>query len=110
MEINNLKARNVSVKDISDGYHTFGDLYFHRMILSSIVFNAHKDKAWKSWKHEDGTMFEDDFIVGVTIEGVGDYSYHYNEEYWELFDVPVVANAPRYDGHKPEDIGRLFLL
>lgn len=109
-EINRLKELGVSVGDISDGYHSFKELYLHRMILSSIVFNTHKDKAWKSKRHHDGTMFAGSFIVGVTIPEVGDYSYHYDLEYWELFEVPILDKAPIYDGHMPEDIGRLFHL
>lgn len=108
--INKAKELGASRKDISDGYHTFNELYFHRMVLSSLVFNAHRDKAWKSLQHHDGTMFgEDSFIVGVTTPE-GDYSYHYALEYWDLFDVPVVEKAPVYDGHLPSDIGRLFTL
>lgn len=47
------KDRNLSVKDISDGYHTFRELYKLRMILFSIICNAYKDFAWKSKKHFD---------------------------------------------------------
>ena len=28
-----LKGQGVSLKDISDGWHTFEELYYHRMIL-----------------------------------------------------------------------------
>lgn len=104
------KEQNVSLKGISDGYHTFADLYMHRCKLSAIIFNLAKEYAWKSMKHEDGTMFDGDFIVGVSIPGVGDYSYHYKTALWDMFDVPVVENAPAYDGHTPEDIDRLFEL
>lgn len=108
--VDEYKANGGSVKDLSDGYHTFDELYFHRMILSSIVFNSHKDVAWKSKQHHDGTMFgETYFIVGVETPQ-GQYSYHYDLEFWDLFDVPEVEFAPEYDGHTPSDIGRLFSL
>ena len=49
--INNLilyaKSQGVSTKDISDEWHTFGDLYYHRMILSLVIMRQNKDKAWK---------------------------------------------------------------
>jgi hypothetical protein len=35
--------------DTSDGYHTFNELYYHRMILFSVICNQNKSKAWKSW-------------------------------------------------------------
>lgn len=97
------------IGDISDGSHTFKELYYHRMVLFSVICNTYKDKAWKSWKHDDGTMFDDYFIVGV-ITPEGDYSYHYSKEYWDMFDVLELDHAPKWDGHKPEDIGRLCSL
>ena len=94
---------------LSDGFHTFDELYYHRMMLFSIICNTHKDVAWKSWKHADGTMYDDMFIVGLSLPN-GDYSYHYDKEFWDRFDVKELANAPEWDGHKPEDIDRLNIL
>lgn len=95
--------------DISDGYHTFDELYYHRMILFLIICNTYKDNAWKSWKHEDATMYEDYFIVGITTE-VGDYSYHFHKDYWDFFEVKELANAPKWDGHTPNNVVRLLNL
>ena len=92
--------------EISDGSHTFEELYYHRMILFSIICNQNKDKAWKSWKHHDGTMYEDYFIVGVDTPQ-GQYSYHYHKNYWDYFNVDELENAPEWDGHQPSDILRL---
>lgn len=94
-----------SFKDFSDGYHTFGELYHHRAILSSIVFNMFKAVAWKSKKHdneEDDPMYNDMFIVGIqTPEGQA--TYHYHLDYWDLFDVVELDRAPKWDGHTPEE-------
>lgn len=95
--------------DISDGSHTFDELYHHRMILFSIICNTNRQKAWKSWKHSDGTMYDDYFIVGITTNE-GDYSYHYHMENWDYFNVKELEFAPVWDGHKPSDIGRLLSL
>lgn len=38
---------------ISDGSHTFYDLYYHRMVLFAIICNQFSDIAWKSKQHED---------------------------------------------------------
>lgn len=95
--------------EISDGYHTFNELYYHRMMLFSIICNTYKSVAWKSWKHDDDTMYDDMFIVGVSLP-YGDYSYHYNKEHWDRFDVTILDRAPKWDGHKPEDITRLEVL
>lgn len=99
----------VDAGEISDGYHTFNELYFHRMILFSVICNQNKDKAWKSWKHADGTMYDDYFVVGITTPE-GDYTYHYYKDYWDYFDVKVLEHALKWDGHKPEDVTRLLSL
>lgn len=104
-----VKKLDGNTGQISDGYHTFDELYFHRMKLFSIICNTYKDVAWKSWKHDDDSMYDGMFIVGVTLPN-GDYSYHYNKEFWDDFDVRELPNAPKWDGHKPEDIDRLDIL
>ena len=97
----------IKMGNISDGYHTFDELYNHRMILFSIICNTYKDKAWKSWKHDDGTMYDDYFIVRITTDK-GDYSYHYHKDNWGYFNVKEIEFAPKWDGHTPKDIVRLF--
>lgn len=103
------KSQGLSTKGISDKWHTFGDLYYHRMILTLLIMRQNKDKAWKSKQHHDGTMFDDSFICGINTPK-GQYSYHYDLEYWNLFNVKELEKAPEYDGHKPEDITRLLSL
>lgn len=97
------------IGEVSDGYHTFNELYYHRMILFSVICNTYKDKAWKSWKHSDGTMFDDYFIVGITTDE-GNYTYHYHKDYWDMFKVKNLDFAPEWDGHEPKDITRLLSL
>jgi len=94
---------------ISDGYHTFDELYFHRMMLFAVICNQNKGKAWKSKLHHDGTMYENFFIVGVTTKK-GDYTYHYHLDSWSLFNVKELDKALEWDGHRPEDITRLLTL
>lgn len=112
-KVNNYQVAIDSVLEdvaiISDGYHTFDELYFHRMILFSVVCNTYKPLAWKSWHHADGSMFEDYFIAGIATPE-GNYSYHYNKEHWDLFNVKELDTAPEWDGHKPEDVTRLLSL
>jgi hypothetical protein len=98
-----------NIGQISDGSHTFDELYYHRMMLFAVICNTYKDAAWKSWKHEDGTMYDDYFIVGITTPD-GDYSYHYHKDHWDMFNVRELAKAPKYDGHQPKDVDRLLSL
>lgn len=105
-----LKEQGFSTKDISDKWHTFGELYYHRMILFLTIQKAHPDKAWKSKQHHDGTMFDDSFIVGIETPQ-GHYSYHYNLKFWDLFkEIKELERAPEWDGHQPKDIVRLLSL
>lgn len=97
---------------ISDGYHTFGDLYNHRRILTVVLAKAFNEynKVYRSKQHSDDTMFDGDFIV-VFNTPEGDYSYHYELEFWDDFDfLPERERADEWDGHKPEDITRLLSL
>jgi hypothetical protein len=102
-------STEIDSQKVSDGLHTFGELYYHRLILFSIICNQNKNNSWKSKFHNDGTMYEGYFIVGIDTKN-GQYTYHYKLEYWNLFEVKILEKAPDYDGHKPEDITRLLSL
>jgi len=87
----------------SDGFHTFNELYHHRCVLFSVICNQYKALAWKSRKHDDGTMYDGMFIVGIETP-FGQCTYHYENENWDMFDVKVLENAPKWDGHTPDDV------
>lgn len=106
-EINDLEPEMIG--KISDGSHTFNELYFHRMVLFSIICNTNKERSWKSKLHHDRTMYPNYFIVGIQTEE-GQYSYHYHMEHWNYFEVPELEKAPEWDGHTPKDIMRLTSL
>lgn len=98
---------------VSDGYHTFDDLYHHRAILFSVICNTHPELAWKSKQHDDPNfpMYDGMFICGIqTPEGQA--TYHYDiDPYWDIFNVKELERAPKYDGHTPEmAINRIKLL
>ena len=95
---------------ISDGYHTFGELYEHRTMLFLIICRLFKDYAWKSKLHYDGTMYNGMFIAGIETPN-GQATYHIEDKYWDLFDITEVPNAPEWDGHTPDDaIKRILTL
>ena len=97
--------------DTSDGYHTFNELYHHRAILFSVIVKTFSDKAWKSLRHHDGTMYDGMFIVGIDTPD-GQATYHYDiEPYWDMFECRELVRAPEWDGHTQaqaiERIGKL---
>lgn len=99
------------IGEVSDGYHTFNGLYYQRMILFAALVKAYKDKAWKSWKHEDGKPCFGGgwFIVGIDTPQ-GSYTYHYEDKYWNLFECEELSVAKHWDGHTEEDATRLLSL
>jgi hypothetical protein len=94
---------------ISDGYHSFDELYYHKMILFSTICNIYKNKSWKSKFHHDGTMYKNHFIVGINTPK-GHFSYHFEIKHWDMFKIGIYDKAPKWDGHKSKDIDRLLSL
>lgn len=98
-----VEVPKTSIGDLSDGYHTFNELYHHRAVLFSVICNLMPDKAWKSKLHDTGDMFEGMFIVGIeTPDGQATYHYDVNP-YWDIFKVKELEKAPKWDGHTPTD-------
>lgn len=91
------------IGEVSDGFHTFNELYHHRAVLFSVICNSMPEKAWKSKLHNTGDMFPGMFIVGIiTPEGYATYHFDINS-YWDMFNVQELTMAPEWDGHTPED-------
>ena len=106
------RLKLISIEDISDGYHTFDDLYYQRMMLTKTVALAavtkfDEDIVYRSKLHSDGTMYKDFFIV-VFNTPEGNFSYHYHMMYWGVFDfLKELPNAEEFDGHTWKGVARL---
>lgn len=99
------------IDDVSDGFHTFRQLYYQRMILFAAIVWQNKDKAWKSFRHEDGELCFGGgwFIVGIDTPE-GSYTYHYEGSYFGLFDCEELERGKHWDGHTEKDVTRLLSL
>ncbi|GAA2096275.1 hypothetical protein GCM10009801_65710 [Streptomyces albiaxialis] len=96
---------------ISDGFHTFEELYEFRRL-----YHAYAVRAWlaagypvvRSWRHHDGEpCFGGGWFIVVAQLPTGQVSNHYRAESWSLFaDVPEVETAPVWDGHSAGDVTR----
>lgn len=107
-ELNRVNSK--AVGKVSDGYHTFDELYHHRTLLFATICNIHPNIAWKSKQHNDGTMYAGMFIVGIETDE-GQATYHCEMEYWGKFKVKEITKAPVFDGHTPEiALQRIFKL
>lgn len=94
------------VGEVSDGFHTFNELYEHRQALFVALANRCKGLAWKSRFHADGRMFggpEDWFVAGLRLHS-GDITYHLEGRFWDGLKVPELERAPEWDGHTPSDV------
>lgn len=97
---------------ISDGYHTFGELYDHRRALTAALCRALPPrKSWRSKAHHpaDKPIFDGYFIVGIELP-TGVITYHYKLAHWDDFaGVLELSCAPMWDGAgPPETITRLL--
>lgn len=113
IKINNTEIEVKDIGEISDGYHTFNQLYYQRAILFATIVNQNKEISWKSFKHEDGKYCFDKngdwFIVGIDTP-LGSYTYHYEKDYWALFKCKELPVAKHWDGHTEKDVIRLLSL
>ena len=100
-----------NIGELSDGNHTFNDLYYQRCILFAVLVNQNRERAWKSHKHENGELCFGGgwFIVGIDTP-LGSYTYHYEDKYWDLFRCKELPEAKHWDGHTDKDVIRLFSL
>ena len=129
MLIQGIKQDGLSADNISDGYHTFGELYEFRMMYNALLFNAWAEEhmknqqdiknGWmiannpppryavhKSWKHSDGELaFGGGWFIVSAMLPTGLISNHYKAEHWDLFKVPEVNQALfEFDGHTSADV------
>ena len=100
-----------NIGEISDGYHTFNDLYHQRLVLFAALVNTFHELSWKTKRHNDG---EECFGGGWFLVGIntpeGPYTYHYEMKDWDLFKCKEIDKGPKWDGHTDKDVTRLLSL
>lgn len=101
---------------ISDGYHTFGELYEHRVTLFialckmavdwSSELSRDKPYVWASKKHSDGTEWKGWFLMGIGDKKGEQITYHLPIEKFDECCViaQVIEQAPDFDGHTSADV------
>lgn len=88
---------------ISDGFHTFDELYAHRILLFIALMKSNRQISWKSKLHSDGSSIENWFIAGMNLP-TGDITYHIPNNFWDMANVTELEKAPNWDGHSSEDV------
>ncbi len=104
--------------EISDGYHTFEELYEFRKVYNAVLFNEWAKAVGyggeervlydvhKSWKHHDGGYcFGGGWFIVSAMLPTGLISSHYKAVDWELFRIPEAERAKYpFDGHTAQDV------
>lgn len=115
-----IKQNNIPTDDISDGYHTFGELYEHRitnyLVLCRVLvavqnnttlFKREAYEVWRSKNHSDGQPAFGGtwFVLGIGKLDGEQITYHLPIEAWDkAYFAKELDKAPQYDGHSPEDV------
>lgn len=100
--------------EVSDGYHTFNELYEHRCLLFCVIIEAlgraddlKRWNIWKSRKHHDETEMEGWFIAGAepNHKNLKPITYHLPNSMWDYIkNVPELKRAPKWDGHTSQNV------
>ena len=101
--------------EVSDGYHTFNELYEYRLLYNAALFNEFAKQGLydvhKSRKHSDGEYPFDNpnwFIVMAELP-TGQISNHYEMKNWDKFQIPEKPLANKWDGHTPKDVAERLI-
>lgn len=92
--------------EVSDGYHTFNELYDHRCTLFLAVMKSNPSLSWISTKHHDGSEWDGWFIAGMRLPS-GDVTYHLPAGMWSLAcdtGAEVLERGHEWDGHTAADV------
>ncbi len=96
--------------ELSDGYHTFNELYELIKLYNAVLFNEWASRGkfdvYKSRKNYDGEeCFGGGWFIVVAMLPTGQISNHYKLEDWDLFYVPEYRKAKYpFDKHTSQDV------
>lgn len=98
-------------ENLSDGYHTFKELYEFRLLYQAIlinewhsqgIYNTHKSK-----RHSDEQeCFGGGYFIVMADLPTGQISNHYPLKDWGLFQCVEKEQADPWDGHTAEDVAK----
>lgn len=101
---------------ISDGYHTFDELYEHRIELWITLCRMFKTKingngihrdVWRTRFHSDGSFINDWFLLGLGNNSHygSQITYHLPMTRWyDCQFADTLDKAPDFDGHTSADV------
>lgn len=117
--MNMLRSAGTSLSTLNDGYHSFKELYDHRIQIYIALCNAivgnhrapfngpYTDSypVWRSQTQSDGQRWEGWFLLGINYLTGTQITYHIPMEYWDQFAfADELEQAPTFDGHTSADV------
>lgn len=110
----------VDVTEASDGYHTFDELYEHRITIfiamcrlaetMQRMFNMPENipkrfDIWRSKVNGDGSVWNGWFVMGINKNAGEQITYHLPMNKWDETDfAQTLEKGPDFDGHTSSDI------
>jgi hypothetical protein len=101
------REKGADLGNVSDGYHTFNELYESRNLLYIALAKSVSDKkeVWKSVNHSDGIGEDGWFILGINKRKGSQITFHLPVSLWEKCKfAETLENAPAFDGHSTKDV------
>lgn len=113
-----------SLADVSDGYHTFAELYDHRITLfialarlsdatqramnwQQVGEAPYNRRVWRSKNHSDGEPAFGGgwFVLGINKEAGNQVTYHLPLSRWDDTNfAETLEQAPEWDEHTSADV------
>lgn len=112
-DIIKMDLKDDEVENVSDGYHTFNELYSHRILLFLLVMKLLAKQegegvVWWSENHHDGPSYSGWLICGIYKEEGKQITYHIPSSYKEFLlkceNIEHLDKAPEFDGHSSDDV------
>lgn len=109
----NFAAGNVIPRECDcDGYHTFDELYDHRITLfialcHELNNNSGYGYVWRSLRHSNGELAYGGnwFVLGISKNAGKQITYHLPLDSWADTDgFETLEKAPEWDGHTSDDV------
>lgn len=104
--------------EVSDGYHTFDELYDHRITLYIALCRTLNQldrlpggprfDVWRSKRHGDGELCfgtGTQYVLGIYKQPGKQITYHIPIERWNETDfAETLDRAPEWDGHTSDEV------
>ena len=99
--------------EVSDGYHTFDELYEHRCLLFIHLCKALSgadNGVWRSVKNSDGFLEKGWFIMGLGKREGEQITYHLPYKYWDHTTFAETLDKGLWDGHTPDGVVQRLII